>query len=154
MQVFVKVIPPLRPKVQVGSPIVEDFKDVIHLFQFLPELFRGKNAIGYFVDETSQTGVLSESGFHPGTGIGQSVGVFVKLNPGVFQSSFLFRPYTFIHGGAGFLSSRFDVVQGSSYLVQDFRAFAGSLGGFASLVNGLRGLIGSGSIGGCSDIDV
>lgn len=154
MQVFVKAIPPLRPKVQVGGSIVENLKDVIHLFQFLPKLFGGQNGIGDFVDKTGQARIVVKIGFHPGTGSGQSISVFVKLAPGVFQSLFLPRSHALTHGGAGIFGSRFDTAQGIGHLVDGFRTFSGSLGRFLGLVDGLRRLVGSGGVGGGPDIDV
>ena len=154
LKVFVKVISPFRSEIQIRHFVVEDFKDVIHLFQLLPEFLGGQHGVGDFVNKPGQSRVVVEGGFHPGAGGGQGVGVLVKFGIGVFQGLFIFRAHAVLHGGAGFFSDRFDVVQGVGYLVDGVRASAGFLGGFPGLVDGFRCLVGAGGIGGRSDVDV
>ncbi|WP_143296686.1 hypothetical protein [Akkermansia muciniphila] len=154
LKVFVKVISPFRPKVQIRHFVIEDFKDVIHLFQLLPEFLGGQHGVGDFVNKPGQSRVVVEGGFHPGAGGGQGVGVLVKFGIGVFQGLFIFRPHAVLHGGAGFFSGRFDTGKGIRDLVHHAGGLRNGFAGFPYPVQGCGGLSGSGSVGGRSDVDV
>lgn len=154
MKVFVKAISPFRTEIQIRHFVVEDFKDVIHLFQLLPEFLGGQHGVGDFVNKPGQSRVVVEGGFHPGAGGGQGVGVLVKFGIGVFQGFFIFRAHAVLHGVAGFPGSRFDTGKRICDLVHHAGSLRHGFAGFPYPVQGCGGLSGAGGVCGRSDIDV